>query len=63
MLIIEIILATIGVVMLVEGLIVALFPKETIKTLNQLFKSKQKVVKIGLIEMIIALAILLLVAL
>jgi len=59
----EIILATISAAMLVEGTIIAIFPKSTIRTIKEIFKNKQNTVKMGLIEIILALLILLIIAL
>ncbi len=59
----EIILSTIGILMLIEGLIIATSPKYLIKEIKKIFKNKQEVVKIGLIEMILALIILFIISL
>lgn len=55
---IEIILATLSVAMLIEGAIIAIFPKRTAKEIKQIFKNKKNAIKVGLIEMILALIIL-----
>lgn len=59
---IEIVFATLGIVMLIEGSFLAFLPKETGKEIKRIFKNTRTTIKIGLIEMIIALAILFLIA-
>ena len=60
---IEIILATISVAMIIEGAFVSLFPEFTIKAIKKVFKNKQEVVKMGLIEIILSLIILFIISL
>lgn len=60
---IEIILATFAVLILIEGATIAIWPKSTAKTVKQIFKNKKNAVKVGLIEMILALIILFIISL
>jgi len=55
---IEIILITISALMLIEGAIIAIFPKSTLKQIRKIFKNTKTTIKIGLIEIILALIIL-----
>jgi len=59
----EIILATISAMLLIEGLIIAIFSKRYIKTIKKMFKNRKEVIKTGLIEIILALIILFIIAL
>lgn len=59
----EIILATLSIAMILEGLIIAIFPKQTAKEIKKIFKNKENAVKIGLMEIILALIILFIIAL
>ena len=59
MTILQIILIAISVLMLIEGLIIALFPKSSSKIVKHIFKNPKNTIKIGLIEIIISLIILL----
>lgn len=59
----QIILSTISVLMLIEGLIIVLFSKQIAKTIKHMFKNPKNTIKIGLIEIIISLIILLIIAL
>lgn len=60
---IEIILATLSVGILIEGAIIAIFPKSTSREIKQIFKNPKTAVKVGLIEMILALIILFIISL
>ena len=60
---IQTILATASIMILIEGLIVAIFPKQTIRGLKEIFKNKKNAVKVGLIEIILALLILFIISL
>jgi len=55
---ISIVLITIAVLMVIEGLIISIFPKQVKKAIKQIFKNQKQIVKIGLIEVIIGLLIL-----
>ena len=55
---IQIVLGTLAVLMVIEGLIISIFPKQIKKAIKQIFKNKKQIVKIGLIEAIIGLLIL-----
>jgi hypothetical protein len=59
----EIVLTTISGMVLLEGLIIATMSKKTIKVMRKMFKNKKEVVKIGMIEIILALLVLFLIAL
>ena len=59
----NIILSTVAVLMLVEGLITAIWPKQLGNKLKHIFKNPKNTVKIGLIEIIISLIILFIIAL
>jgi uncharacterized protein YjeT (DUF2065 family) len=59
----NIILATLSAAMLIEGLVIAIFPKSTIKELKRIFKNPKTAIKIGLIEIILALLVLFLISL
>ena len=59
----EIILATISMMLLVEGLILAFRPKSVIRGMKRIFKNRKTVVKAGLIEIMLALLVLFLIAL
>ncbi len=60
---IKIILTTISILMIAEGLILTLLPVKTKKVVKQIFKNKGQVIKIGLIEIILALLILFIISL
>tara|TARA_Y100000310_G_C20641846_1_gene794382 strand:+ start:141 stop:335 length:195 start_codon:yes stop_codon:yes gene_type:complete len=51
------ILAIISVLLILEGLFVAVFPKKTKKMTNKLFKNPKTIKSIGLIELIIGIAL------
>ena len=57
------ILITISIMILIEGLIIVIFPIKLGKAIKKIFKNKQEVVKIGLIEVILALLILFIISL
>ena len=59
----DIILATLSAIVLVEGLFLAVFPKQVMKGIKRTFKNRKNVVRVGLIEIIIALLILFLISL
>ena len=60
---IQIILITASIMILIEGLLIAIFPKQVGKALKEIFKNKKNAVKIGLIEIILALLILFIISL
>jgi len=57
---IQIIIATIAVCAIIEGLIVTLFPKD-IKEIMKHFSKSKKIRQIGLIELVIAIIVLVLI--
>jgi len=52
------ILTTISVLLILEGIFIVFFPAQTKIIFNQMFKNKKQIRKIGLIEVIIGLVIL-----
>ena len=58
----SIILATIAILVIIEGLILTIFPLKMKKALHQITKNKKHIQKIGVIELIIGMIILLLTA-
>ncbi|MBU1136302.1 MAG: DUF2065 family protein [Nanoarchaeota archaeon] len=60
---IRIILITISLMILFEGLFLSLFPKQILKSIKKMFKNKENVVKTGLIEIILALIVLFIISL
>ncbi|HLC86989.1 MAG TPA: DUF2065 family protein [Candidatus Nanoarchaeia archaeon] len=54
----KIILITFGVALLIEGLIIALFTKKTKEALTKLVKDKKKLRKLGIIEIIVAVILI-----
>ncbi len=59
----QIIIATLAIVILIDGLLLTLFPEQIKRTIREMFKSRKKIVKIGLIEIILALLVLFLMSL
>jgi len=57
---IKIILITLGILMLIEGLSLILFSKQIIKILKSLSRNQKNIIKIGFIEVIIAIFLILL---
>tara|TARA_Y100000034_G_C6707733_1_gene312477 strand:- start:223 stop:417 length:195 start_codon:yes stop_codon:yes gene_type:complete len=53
----SILLAIISVLIILEGLFVAVFPKKTKRLTNKFFKNPKKIKTIGLIELLIGIAL------
>ena len=57
----KIILLTLAVYLILEGLVLAIAPKPTLKTIKKTFKKPKDVQGVGLIELIIAFLLIFLV--
>lgn len=57
--VLNIVLLTIGIFLLIESIIVLLFPNWTMKTRRVLVKNVKKVKKAGIVELIIAIILIL----
>ena len=60
---IEIILITISFMLISEGIFLSLFSKQVVKEIKKIAKDRKTIVKIGLIEIILALIILFMISL
>ena len=57
---VSILLAIFGIIIVLEGAMVILYPDKTKKMLNKLSKNKTLLIKLGLIEVLIGILLLLL---
>ncbi|PIN93130.1 hypothetical protein COU61_01015 [Candidatus Pacearchaeota archaeon CG10_big_fil_rev_8_21_14_0_10_35_13] len=57
------IILTMSIYLILEGIIIYLFKKQTIKALKKLSKNKKELMKLGLAEIIIGLILILIVSL